>query len=338
MSRVRIALLVLLISVVAGVGQAQDSRSQNSSTASTSSTSTPAKKAAPSADRIILKVGGVPVSQAEFESMIGEFEPQGDADKPGAEDKNRRTLGDDYASVLMLSQQAVANHLDNTPEIRRQLTVDRMQILSDAQFASLMRQAKPSAEEISQYYSSHLQDFDRVRIRRLFIWKVGAGSTNTKGLAPDAARARADAILQAAKSGGDPEKLAEVFKGSEEGLLDAEPIPFTRGTLPAKLEKVAFALKPGEWAEGEDTPDKVVLLHLVERDRRPLSDVSSLIEQRVQGQKMQVKLDEMKKKTGIWMDEQYFGTAVATVPREQRPDSNPPSKTSRSTKKRGEKQ
>ena len=326
MTSLRIALHVLLISVMAGVGHAQDSNS------------TPAKKAAPSADRVILKVGGVPVTQAEFESMIGDFEPQRDADKPGTDDKDRRSLGDDYASVLMLSQQAVANHLDATPEIRRQLTVDRMQILSDAQFASLMRQAKPSAEEINQYYSSHLEDFDRVKIRRLFIWKVGTGSGNTKGLAPDAARARADAILQASKSGGDPEKLAEAFKGSEEGLLDAEPIPFARGVLPAKLEKVAFALKPGDWAEGDDTPDKLILLHLVERDRRPLSEVSPFIEQKVQGQKMQVKLDEMKKKAGIWMDEQYFGTAVATVPREQRPVSNPPSKASDLAEKRGEKQ
>jgi hypothetical protein len=334
---VRIAFHVLLISVMAGVGQAQDSRSQNSATTSTS-TSSPAKKTPPSTDRVILKVGGVQVTQAEFESMIGDFEPQGDADKPGADDKDRRSVGDDYASVLMLSQQAVANHLDASPEIRRQLTVARMQILSDAQFASLLRQTKHSAEEVSRYYSSHLEDYDRVKIRRLFIWKVGAGSANTKGLAPDAARARADAILQASKSGGDPEKLAEAFKASDQGLLDTEPIPFTRGTLPAKLEKVAFALKPGEWAEGEDTPDKLILLHLVERDRRPLSEVSSFVEQRVQSQKMQVKLDEMKKKAGIWMDEQYFGTAVATVPREQRPDSNPPSKTSRSAKKRGEKQ
>ena len=338
MSRVRIALLVSLISVLAGIGQAQDSGSQNSAPPSKSSNSAPTKKRAPSDDRVILKVGGVQVTEAEFESMIGEFEPQGDPDKPGAEDKDRRSLGDDYASVLMLSQQAVANHLDATPEIRRQLIVDRMQILSDAQFASLMRQTKPSAAEISQYYSSHLEDFDRVKIRRLFIWKVGAGSTNTKGLAPDAAQARADAILQAAKSGGDPEKLAEAFKDSEQGLLDPEAIPFTRGTLPANLDKVAFALKPGEWAEAEDTPDKLILFHLVERDRRPLKEVSSLVEQRVQGRKMEVKLAELKKKANIWMDEQYFGTAVATVPREQRPVSTPPSKASKLAEKRGEKQ
>ena len=67
-------------------------------------------------------------------------------------------------------------------------------------------------------------------------------------------------------------------------------------------------------------------------------EVSSLIEQRVHGKKMELKLAELKKKAGIWMDEQYFGTAVATVPREQRPVSNPPSKASKLAEKRGEKQ
>ncbi len=327
----RIALCVLLVSVVAVFAQAQDSRSENSAAESTSSTAE--KKAGLSPDRVILKVGGVQITQAEFEASIGDIEPKSDPDKAGEDNKDRRRLGDDYASVLTLSQQAVANHLDSSPDIRRQLMVDRLQILSDAQFAKLLRQAKPTNDEIGQYYSSHLADFDRVKVRRLFIWKAGAGSSNTRGLPAEAARARADAILHATAAGSDPDKLAEAFKGSEEGMLDAEPISFLRGGLPAKMEKVAFALKPGEWAEGDDNKDEVILLHLVERDRRPLAEVKSLVEQEVQGQKMQVKLDELKQKASIWMDESYFGRAVATAPGEQRPDSNPPSKFRKSDKK-----
>ena len=61
--------------------------------------------------------------------------------KRARSDKDRQRLGDDYASVLMLSQQALAKHLDASPEVARQLDIARMQVLSDAEFASLMQQA-----------------------------------------------------------------------------------------------------------------------------------------------------------------------------------------------------
>jgi PPIC-type PPIASE domain len=174
-----------------------------------------------------------------------------------------------------------------------------------------------------------------VRIRRLFIWKRGGDSKNRHGLTPQDARARADAILHASAAGLDAKKLAEEFKGSDTGMFDADPISFPRGELPPKMEKVAFALKEGQWSEVQDTADSVILVQLVQRGRQPLSEVKSLIERRVQGQKVQAKLGDLKKNAGVWMDEQYFGTAVAPVPGAQRRDSDPPS-TLRKTEKKGE--
>jgi len=285
-----------------------------------------------------MKVGGVSITKGEFESMIDDIEPKPrDAEEGGEDEKDRRQMGEDYASVMMLSQLAVAEHLDQTPDVRRQLMVNRLQILSDAQFNKLRDQSKPTAQEIEQYYSSHPDDFDRVLMRRLFIWKKGAGSNNANGLAPDAAKARADAILQAAKSGGDPQKLADEFKDSHIGLLDAEPITFNRGILPPKMEQIAFSLKKGEWAEGEDSPDRIILFHLVDHNRQPLTEAKSVVEQRVQNRKVQAKLDEMKKKAGIWMDEKYFGTAMGAVSGEQQPVSGSSSKVEKLAEERGEK-
>lgn len=309
MSRRHIVISSLLAIVVAGAGYAQESRSQEP---------TAEKSASLPADRVVMKVGDVQITEAEFEANIGDMEPEKVGGKKSIE-KGLRQMGEDYASVLMLSQQAVANHLDATPEVSRQLAIGRMQILSDAQFASLKQQTKPTAEEMTQYYSAHLPDFDRVRIRRLFVWKVGAGSANTKGLAPEAARARADAVLHAA--GSDANKLAEAFKDSAEGILDAEPITFRRGELPPKMDKLAFAMKEGEWGEVQDTRDGIILVQLFKRDRQTLGEVWSLIERQVQAQKMETKLNELKKNAGIWMDEQYFGPAAASTPGAQGPVS-----------------
>jgi len=83
----------------------------------------------------------------------------------------------------------------------------------------------------------------------------------------------------------------------------------------------------------EDTPARLLLVQLVKLERRPLREVSGSIEKELQAQKMQALLDDLKKKAGIWMDEQYFGTAVAPVPDAQRRASNPPSELQKSATK-----
>jgi hypothetical protein len=235
----------------------------------------------------------------------------------------------------MLSQQAVANHLDSSPEVSRQLAIARMQVLSDAEFETLMRQATPSFEEISQYYSAHLSDYDEVQIRRLFIWKQRDNSKNAPVLTSQAARASADQVRKAYASGANLKNLSEDVRKSGEGMLDPEPLTFPRGELPPQLEKVAFALKEGEWSEVEDTPARPLLIQLVKRDRQQLGQVSARIEKNLQGEKIQALLDDLKKKAGIWMDEQYFGTAVVPVPGAQRRVSVPPSELQESAKKGG---
>lgn len=306
-NRARIALHFLLAGCLLAAGHAQQSPLAGSATASGSS---PSKNTSSPSERVVLKVGNAQITEKDFEARIGDIEPEGgDPDSAGAgshSDKDRRALGDDYASVLMLSQQAVADHLDSSPEIRRQLEVARLQVLSDAEFAKLMRQSEPTPEEIANFYSAHAADYDEVQIRRLFIWKRREGEKAGQILTSQQARAHADKIRQGIAAGVDPTKLAEDLKTADGGILDAEPITFPRGELPPQMEKAAFALKEGEWSEVEDTPDSLILVQLAKRSRRPLGQVSSMIKDRLQGQKMQATLDALKKKAGVWMDEKYF--------------------------------
>jgi parvulin-like peptidyl-prolyl isomerase len=330
--RARVIPYFLLMGLLAVVSYAQDPVSPSPAASTRNSTSTPLQKASPNADRVILKVGDLQITEGEFETRISDIEPQGNADE-GAPNKSRRRLGDDYASVLMLSQQALANHLDSSPEVSRQLAIARMQVLSDAEFASLMRQADPTAEEISAYYAAHLSDYDRVYIRRLFIWKHRDNAKNGPALTSEGAKARADQIRKEYAARASEKKLADDLRKSGDGMLDPDPLTFARGELSPQMGKIAFALKEGEWSEVEDTPARLLLVQLVKRDRRPLEQVSAGIEKNLQGEKMQALLDEMKKKASIWMDEQYFGTAVAPVPDAQRRDSNPLSELQKSEKK-----
>ena len=321
--RAQITLCLLLSCLLATAGHAQQPPNPNSSPSPTNSTPPPAKSGFTPSERVILKVGNVQVTQADFESVVSSLEAQ-----QGSTDLNRQAFGENYASLLMLSQQAVAHHLDSSPEVLRQLAIDRTQILSNAEFASLKGQAKPTPEEISAYYSAHLEDFDVVQVRRIFIFKKGEGSAAGRGVHPADAKALADAIRQAYASGSDPRKL---IRDPNDVVLDSEPLTFRRGELPEKMAKAAFAIKEGEWVVLDDTSEALVLLQLVKRSRLDLKEVSPPIEKKLQAEKLQAELDDLKKTSGIWMDEKYF--APQTPGSTTKPQASGPTKSVKNEEK-----
>jgi hypothetical protein len=334
----RAAVQLLLVTLLAGVVHAQAPAGQtppsSSSSPSSSTASTPAQKTSAGSDQVIIKVGDAQITREEFESRVGKIEGKSDAEAAELPQKERRKLGDDYASVLLLSKQALDNHLDSTADVREELEIARIQVLSDAEFARLMHQADPTPEEIKKYYSDHLSDYEQVHIRRLFIWKRPGDSKDGAVLSSDAARARAEQVRKTYESGTDVKKLSEDLRKSGEGMLDAEPLAFVRGGLSPDMEKAAFALKKqGEWSEAVDTPAAALFIELDKRDYKPLTQVSSRIEKDLQGDKLEVLLDNLKKKAGIWLDEKYFGAAVAPVPGAQQRNSKPPSQDQKSARK-----
>jgi hypothetical protein len=264
---------------------------------------------------VVVKVGGEQITQADFESYVSTLEAQ-----QGPADLSRQAIGENYASLLMLAQQAAAKHLDVSPEVLRQLAIDRTQILSNAEFAALKLQAKPTPEEISAYYSAHLDDYDVVEVRRIFIWMKGDGSEAGRTLNSADAHALADAIRQAYASGSDPAKL---IHNPNDVVLDKEPLTFQRGELPEKMAKPAFSIKEGEWVVLDDTPAALVLLQLVKRSRLDLNEVSVSIDKKLQAEKLRAELDNLKKQSGVWLDQAYFASAPRMSGSTTQPSSGP---------------
>ena len=296
----QIIVLLLLAGLLGTAVQAQEP-AKPAPVAASSGTSTLPATVAPSSDRVVLKVGSLQITQVDFESMVKALE-----ETQGPADLSRKAIGDSFASLLALSQQAVANHLDSSPEVVQQLALDRNQILSNAEFARLKAQAKPTPNEIHAYYEAHLDDYDVVQLRRLFIW-TNDGSKEGHGLSQQQATALAAAARKAYASGTDIKKVLLEAKPDPGSIaFDSEPLTFQRGELPPKMAEMAFALKEGGWTELNDAPGTFVFIQLVKRSRKDLTEVSGQIEKKLQAQKLKEELADVKKNAGIWMDEEYF--------------------------------
>jgi hypothetical protein len=221
----------------------------------------------------------------------------------------------------MLAAQAKANHLDQSPAVQRQLAIDRMQILSNAEFNRLKEEAKPTAQQIKAYYDAHLEDFDVVKIRRVFI--MSSATPGPGHMTRQQAKALADAVRQAYASGKDPLPMIEAAPHDKTDIVaDQDPLTFARGELPPQMEKVAFSLKEGQWTQLGQNADEYVFLQLVKLGRKDLTDVSSQIERKLQAEQLREELDAMKKKTGIWMDEEYFASKAPVPPSSTQPEAS----------------
>jgi hypothetical protein len=145
------------------------------------------------------------------------------------------------------------------------------------------------------------------------------------GLAPEDAKARAEAVRKELAAGAEIKKVMEDFKGPDV-IIEPEPRKVRRGGMRPDMEKVAFALKDGEVSEPVDVPQALIFFQVTGHSRVDFKAVTPDIEKILRQQKLDAAMEAVKKNTTLWMDEQYFagppkpvegptlGAPVAKVP------------------------
>ena len=276
---------------------------------------TAAPPAAASSPKVVLKVGAIQVTEAELESLVGKLDARVRAI---VANEGMRPVGEQYVRMLLLSRKALDEHLDQSPELRSTLEFLRDQTLAQAEYQKMATEIQPSQEEISQYFTAHRSEFDSVLIREFIIQKRPQGAQNAKeGLTPEEAKTTAEAVRKALLAGTDMDKVAADFATPTNAvmLIDPKPRAFRRAQMQPPLEKAAFALKDGEISEPVETPQAFLVIKVFGYQHPELKEVATEIETKLRQQKLDAELDNLKKKAGVWMDEDYFkAKAVAKPP------------------------
>jgi hypothetical protein len=305
----------LLSGLMVAAGLAQSPKPPASTPAPAQSAPAAGGEAAIPADTVVMKVGTRQFTKADIDMVISTLPPQV---QTALASRGKKDLGDQYALLQALSQQAEAQHLDQSPQFKQKLAFQKAQLEAQEAFEALNSRADVTPEEIQQYYNAHLDDYDEITVRQIIVRKkaaepgsdpahAAAAASSGPGLSVADAKTRAEAIRKELLAGTDIKKITDEFKSPGDVIIDAEPRTIRHGGMRQDMEKVAFGLKEGEVSEPVDVPQALVLFQVIKHSHSDLKSVTPEIEKKLKQEKVQASIDSVKNNANIWMDEAYFG-------------------------------
>ncbi|HUI40742.1 MAG TPA: peptidyl-prolyl cis-trans isomerase [Terriglobia bacterium] len=281
-------------------------------------------------DKVVMRVGDTAVTAADIQGVVKTL-PQ--PYQRAVALQGLKQVGDVYALRLALYQKGVAEGLDQTPEFKKQLEMQRLLMLASNEYQKIRASVQVTPDDIDQYYKQHSSEYEVVQVRRIMIRKKVAGqAADAPGLAAAEAKAKAEAIRQALASGQDAAQVADKFKLANVVYFEPKPETVHRGQLPGALDQAAWTLKDGAVSEIQDNPANVLFIQVVKHEQQSEQDVSREIQSRLSEEKFQKALADTKEASKVWLDPDYFAppksptpTAAATPPAtEPQPESKKP--------------
>ena len=273
------------------------------------STPTPAA-AASSANTVVLKVGGKNVTKGEIDYLLNTLSPQAQKE---VKSQGKRSVGDQYAVMMVLYQAGVGQHLDQSDQYLRDMKQHRRQLLAQLEYQDLLSKVQVTQPEISSYYAAHPDEFREAQVRQIAIrLKPATGSATDAGLTLDQAQTKANEIRGALASGMDPAKVSQQYSIPNEVRVAANPQNIADSPQLPPFVKAVFTLGIGQFTKPAEASGALVMLQVTGQSKMSLKDATASIAQGLRQQKMQAQIAAMKNKANIWMDQGFFGSEPAS--------------------------
>jgi len=238
------------------------------------------------------------ITRAEFDNLVAALDP-------AMPDSNRLNLATEYARLLVLAEEARRLKLDQQPQFKELVEFARLQLLERQLVRALGAEASTvSKEDVEQYYKQNAANYEEGSLRRLFIPKTGSAGE----------LAKAEEIQKRAAKGEDFDSLqGEVW--SAQGRITDRPStrigPVRRSVLPATQQKM-FESNTGDVSAVQSEDSGYVIYKLESKTRIPLEVVADEIRGRLQSQRLQDRIRDLRAAVMISVNEDYFGDLPKT--------------------------
>jgi parvulin-like peptidyl-prolyl isomerase len=251
------------------------------------------------------------LTREQFDTMVAAVGISGQLSTPAA----KRNLATGYAQVLAMADAAEKAGIEKDPNFQELMKIVRIRTLAQAYRHSLeQKYSSPSPDEVSAYYNQNIEQYQQLRLDRIFIPRVNP-KVAPSGQTEFAKKAEkvAQEIRERAAAGEDVGKLQKEASATL-GLIAPATTdigPRKKGSLPPMVEPDVFALKSGEVTKVENEPSGFNIYKLRSKDTLPLAAVHNQIVQQLQQKNMEAELKKLMDGVHTDLNEQFFNTRTA---------------------------
>ncbi|HKW97080.1 MAG TPA: peptidylprolyl isomerase [Bryobacteraceae bacterium] len=255
------------------------------------------------------------MTAGEFEEIVDTLPEQFRA---AARGPSKKQFAEQLVRVKIMAQEARRQKLDQTPAVQRQLALQQENLLANALFQEMARNAKVDEAAAKQYFEQHKAEYESVHARHILIRVKGSSlplQDGKKELTEEEALAKAQEIRKKIEAGEDFATLAKAesddtgtaAKGGDLGT-------FRHGQMVPEFEKAAFTLPVGAVSEPVKTKFGYHLIQVQERDVKTFDQVRADIEKKIRPELARESMESLRKQVPVKMDDAFFGAPTPPPP------------------------
>ena len=265
-------------------------------------------------DRVIITVGDVKVTAAQFDKLIDSLQPQY---RTLARGSGRKQFADNVVQMLTLAQEAQRRKLTETSDYKTRALFQDANLKASMLVDQIGKDVQVSEADVRQYYADHKSEFEQVHARHILIRFQGspvAVRAGAKDLTEAEALAKAQEIRKKIQGGLDFGELAklesdDVSSGANGGELGT----FKRGQMVPSFDEAAFTLKSGELSEPVKSQFGYHVIFVVSHDSKSFEDVKAELETRLKSEQtpkvITKAIEDLQKSNPPVLDPEFFGPA-----------------------------
>jgi peptidyl-prolyl cis-trans isomerase C len=255
------------------------------------------------------------ITKAGFEKLIDTLNPK-------MPPQARQNVANDYAKVLVLSEEAKKEGLEDTEHYKNLIQFYKMQVAAQEMLRHVQEETKPTPADVEKYYQDNKSKYEEISLKRIFIPRNSPTAKPTDQKPTDEQlKAEGEKLRAQLAAGGDFDKLQkEVYE--QKGYKTPPPptsIPNWRRESVPPAQASLFDLKQGELSPVMVEPAGVYVYRVESKTVIPLDQVRPEIESQLASQKMREKMDSLTQSIKPELNQAYFTSSMPQGPGPIRP-------------------